>query len=264
MASDLYQKPSQPVESSAPPDNTPQIPPDRFRLRFAPAARDGERYAKVTFITGMVAAVPPLLQVLGLGARSGPLHWFAASLPLGLVIWLWGSHALAREQRRATTSWGLRYAAWARRWWRILMITSRAVFMAEIVLFLWVSLDRLGLQHGSLADAGVMAMALLIPVRHALLVRAQYAETLGWLKWAEAVTALTVSSIVVTLSSILATYAAPEGMAYLRPGTAGVAIVWIVAAVVVLITWLVTLGRLLQQGTAPARPRRAPPPATEF
>ena len=231
---------------------------DRFRLRFSPGSRDGGHYVKVTVATGMVATILPLVQIIGLKSRSGPLHWFAAGTAAGLTLLLWSIDGLARHPKRARTTWGKWCAVLAARRWRLLVITIRSVLMSGILLFLWGSLTSVGLQHGVSAQVAVAILALLLPCRHVLLLRSNYTDSLRWKKLGELATAMVATSLVLITASVCAVYAAPSGMAYLRPATPAVAFVWIAAVLAIMLTWLVTVGRLMQPRTPAVRRPRPP------
>ncbi|HIE10278.1 MAG TPA: hypothetical protein EYP62_01530 [Kiritimatiellae bacterium] len=211
---------------------------------------------KVTLAIGIVATIPPLLQIVGLKSRSGPLHWFAAGTAAGLTLLLWSIDGMARRPDRTRTTWGRMWAAVAARRWRLLVIAIRSILTAEIVLFLWSSLTRLGLRHGVAAQVAVAILALLLPCRHVLLLRGNYAESLRWQKLGELATAMVATSLALITASIGAIYAAPTGKAYLRPATPGVAFVWIAAVLVIMLIWLVALERLMQPRTRAVRRRR--------
>jgi len=265
MTPDLYRDSSAAAVSAPPSPASAGLPPDRFRLRFAPGTLPGRHYVRVTLVTGLVAFAPPFLQILGLGRRSGPMHFLAAGIALGLTLFVWGIDGLARDPRAARTAWGRWCAALARRWWRPLLIVIRSLFMAEIVLFVWISLVRLGLHHGPLAHACAAALAVLVPLRHLLLLRAEYSDASAWRKLGEVTTALSVTSLITAGAAVLAYYVAPQGVAYLRPATPAVALVWISALLAIVFVWIVTAGRLLQRGPAPPPPRRRPPlPPEEY
>ena len=207
--------------------------------------RAAARHVEATRRLGLLPIFVTLVLMLARNANPGPGLWCALGLSIGLELLLWGAYAICLEKdlRSRTATY---FALTADAWFPLFLFTMQNGFVFISAAVLLVTIEELGFPATLLENSLIILLILLLPAYRLASEKARVTESTRWALTSEGCRYFAIAIGAVWMASTITLFLAPPGTPLSHEFFPIAVILWVLAAVVILVCLMLFADHVLK------------------